>query len=48
MAMGSFDKARCKRILWDGTGLVLGALWWLKWAILALIITMIAVMIIKH
>ncbi len=46
--MGSFDKARCKRILWDGTGLVLGALWWLKWAILALIITMIAVMIIKH
>jgi hypothetical protein len=46
--MGSFDKARCKRLLWDGTGLILGALWWLKWAFLALAIALIAILILKY
>ena len=48
MATGMVGKVEFKRLLWGGYGQVLRILWWLRWAILGLVVTIIALKVIKH
>lgn len=45
MSIGS--RAEVSRHLWEGYGHVLRILWWLRWAILGLVVTIITLKVIK-
>jgi hypothetical protein len=48
MTTGSIGRAEFSRLLWAGYGYTVQMLWWLRWPIVALVVTIITIMVIRH